>query len=83
MWIVYCEEKNIKLNNSLGRKASFDKIINEISQGNFILINNTSKKYPEQICFLIEINRYPIVCPFNYRNEVIQLITFFPDRRYK
>ena len=83
MWIVYCEEKNRKLKSDKTRKTSFDEIIQEIMEENFIIVNNTSKYHKEQKCFVVEINRYPIVCPFNYRNEVVQLITFFPDRRYK
>jgi hypothetical protein len=83
MRIVYCEEKNKALLQTLGRKTCFDEIIDEIESENFLIIKNTSTHHVEQKCFLVDINDYPIVAPFNIRADVIQLITFFPDRRYK
>lgn len=83
MWIVYCEKKNEELKKKKERLTSFDEIILEIENKNFVTVENTSKNHPKQRCFLVEINDYPILAPFNERGNIIQLITFFPSRRMK
>lgn len=84
MWIVYCAEKNQLLKDKADRlSVSFEDCIIEISNGDFLVIESPNKEHDGQKSFLIDINGYPIVVPFNIRGKVIQLITLFPDRRYK
>lgn len=82
-WIAYCEKKNQELIAKSHRLTSFAEIIEELNMGNFVVIKNSSKNHRDQECFLVEIHDYPILVPFNTRNEIIQLITFFPSRRLK
>lgn len=83
MWVVYYERKNKLLQSTPKRIATFDECIYEIGYGNFLIIHNHSKKHADQKCFFVSVNDYPIILPFRERGEVIQLITLFPDRRYK
>jgi hypothetical protein len=84
VWIVFCAEKNEMLKNKAGRlSVSLDDCITEISNGDFLVIDSPSKEQEGQKSFLLEINDYPIIVPFNIRGSVIQLVTLFPDRRYK
>jgi hypothetical protein len=84
VWIMYCEEKNQQLKNESNRfSLNFDDVIRELENGDFLVIASPGKKYETQKSFLIEINEYPIIIPFNMRKNTIQLITMFPDRRYK
>ncbi len=83
-WIVYCVKKNQQLRKRRGRfSLDFDDVIDELKNGDFIVIDGPNKDYKEQKSFLIELQGYPIIVPFNIRGNVIQLITMFPDRRYK
>lgn len=80
----YCVEKNNEILNKADRKGvSFDDAIEEILEGNYLVVNNKSKKHIGQACFLIELDNYPFVIPFNINGRTFQLITMFPDRRYK
>ena len=84
VWIVYCAEKNKKLVNLKERfSLSFNDAIKEIENGDFLVIDSPNSDFHGQKSFLIEINEYPMIVPFNMRGKVIQLITMFPDRRYK
>ena len=84
MWIVYCAEKNEILKNRADRlSVNFEDCIAEIINGDFLVIDSPGKDQAGQKSFLIEINSYPIIVPFNIRGNIIQLVTFFPDRRYK
>lgn len=84
VWIVFCAEKNETLKNKADRlSVSFDDCITEITNEDFLVIDSPSKEQAGQKSFLIEINNYPIIVPFNIRGNIIQLITLFPDRRYK
>lgn len=84
LWIVYCSEKATKLSRIETRfNISFLSVIREIKKGDFLVINSPSNKYLGQKCFLVLIEDYPIIVPFEIRNQVLQLITLFPDRRYK
>ncbi len=82
-WIIYCEQKNNMLSKKDDRLIMFADCIEKIESGLFLIIENPSKNHKSQNCFLIYINDYPIVVPFNERESTIQLITLFPDRRYK
>lgn len=83
-WIVYCESKNRQLINERGRLSlNFNDAIEEIESGEFLLIDSPGRKYESQKSFLLEIDKYPVVVPFNIKKSIIQLITMFPDRRYK
>jgi hypothetical protein len=84
VWIVFCAEKNETLKNKTDRlSVSFEDCITEISNGDFLVIDSPSKDQAGQKSFLLEINNYPIIVPFNIRGNIIQLVTLFPDRRYK
>lgn len=84
VWIVYCVEKNYQLQKEKGRfSLDFDDAIEEIENEDFLVIDSPSKEHLDQKSFLIEINEYPVIVPFNIRGNIIQLITMFPDRRYK
>ncbi len=84
MWIVYCAEKNEILKNRADRlSVNFEDCIAEIINGDFLVIDSPGKDQAGQKSFLIEINSYPIIVPFNIRGNIIQLVTLFPDRRYK
>lgn len=83
-WIVYCEQKNRKLTNLNGRfSLCFGDAITQIENGDFLVIESPNSDYRGQKSFYLEINEYPIIVPFNIRGKVIQLVTMFPDRRYK
>ncbi|PIK14722.1 hypothetical protein [Halobacteriovorax sp. JY17] len=83
VWIVYCEEKNRLLKSKKERRASFKNVIEQVEAGDFLVVANTSKNHPNQECFLVLIEDYPFIAPFCQRADVIQLITLFPDRRFK
>jgi hypothetical protein len=84
VWIVYCAEKNEILKNRADRlSVNFEDCIAEIINGDFLVIDSPGKDQAGQKSFLIEINSYPIIVPFNIRGNIIQLVTLFPDRRYK
>lgn len=81
--LVYCYHKSIKLSLRFERLTNFEEIIDEISEENFIVIENRSRNHPKQMCFLVLIKDYPVVVPFNKTKKTIRLITYFPDRRFK
>lgn len=84
LWIVYCAQKDAQLRSQDDRfYLNFDNCIREIEKGNYVVILSPNRKHKDQKSFLIMICDYPIVVPFNKRDTTIQLITFFPDRRYK
>ena len=84
MWFFYCEKKNKTLSSSKGRMGvNFDEIVDELLEGNTLIIKNPSGKHPNQECFLIELRGYPFLVPFNKRGSFYQLITCFPSRRFK
>jgi hypothetical protein len=84
VWIVYYAEKNEILKNRADRlSVNFEDCIAEIINGDFLVIDSPGKDQAGQKSFLIEINSYPIIVPFNIRGNIIQLVTLFPDRRYK
>ena len=82
-WIVYCEKKNKELLARIDRSSSFEDCIEKIQSELFVIIENPSKNHQGQNCFLVLINDYPHIAPFNEWKETIQLITLFPSRRYK
>lgn len=82
--IVYCAEKDEQLKKREDRFGlSFDRCISEIQKGNYLIILSPNSQHRDQKSFLILFNDYPVVIPFRKRGEVLQLITFFPDRRFK
>jgi len=82
-WIIYCEEKNQLLKSNVGRIATFDDVIVKLEEGQFLVLNKDTSKYGNQSRFIVRVNNYPIEVPFNERNETIQLITLFPNRKFK
>jgi hypothetical protein len=84
LWIVYCALKDVQLKKRKDRfDLDFEKCISEIANGNYLVILSPSSQYANQKSFLIMYDGYPVVVPFHKRLQVVQLITFFPDRRYK
>ena len=84
MWFFYCVAKNKRLKSTKGRFVyGFEEAIVEIQEGNFLVIVGPSIKHQGQRSFLIELGDYPFLVPFNRRGDYFQLITLFPDRRYK
>jgi hypothetical protein len=81
---VYCEAKNQLLKRKKDRFGlCFDDIIYKIQTDRFLVIENFSKKYPNQNVFLVYFDGYPIICPYEKRGQVFRLITLFPDRRLR
>jgi len=81
---VYCSEKDRWLKSSRSRLfVEFDECIKEIGLGKFQILRNKNPKYQTQFMFLVRINDYPFIVPFEHRGEFIRLITVFPDRRFK
>lgn len=82
-WIIYCEAKNQLLKSNVGRIATFDDVIVKLEEGQFLVLNKDTSKYGNQSRFIVRVNNYPIEVPFNERNKTIQLITLFPNRKFK
>lgn len=65
------------------RRHGFDfvQIENAILEDSVIIdVPNKSRK---QKGFLVFLNDYPIIVPFEIRNQKYRLITAWPDRRFK
>lgn len=84
LWIVYCALKNEKIKRQKERlNIDFDLAIKEIESQDFLKVSSPGRSHRGEEAFIIVIYDYPIVVPFNTRGQVIQLITMFPDRRFK
>ncbi len=83
-WLLYCEAKDQKLRQSKERGGfGFMDAIKEIENACFEIIESPSKARFFQKSFLVELNGYPYIIPFQFRGYHIQLITMFPSRRFK
>lgn len=84
MWIVYCAQKDAQLRDRDDRFfLNFDWCISEIFKSRFRVVATPAVAHRNQKCFLLFYHGYPILVPYRKRAETIQLITFFPDRRFK
>ena len=81
--IVYCAKKECELRKTKGRIATFDDVIKEIEAGDFYVAYKANDPHKNQPRFIVIVDDYPIVVPYNENAETIRLITLFPDRRYR
>ena len=63
------------------RGISFEDVVDKISTDLLDVRQNTSKGHLHQLVFIININNYPWVVPFEESEREIRLKTAFPDRR--
>lgn len=63
-------------------RPSFDDAVNALAH-NTILIDDINPIHKGQRIFVVEINDYPHVIPYEERNDFCWLITVFPARKYK
>ncbi|MCH7479176.1 MAG: toxin [SAR324 cluster bacterium] len=77
----WSERKNRVLKEKRG--ISFERIVEEIPGALLDVRENPSGKHPNQRIFILNIENYPWVVPFEETAEAIFLITAFPDRRLK
>ncbi len=82
--IIWDKEKNNILYEK--RNISFEIICNYIKQWHpYKIVEHQNKKdYAHQYLLIVSYQEYPYVIPFQFITPwTIQLITIFPDRRYK
>ncbi|MCX6353753.1 MAG: toxin [Candidatus Aureabacteria bacterium] len=65
------------------RKISFDEIVFYIAIGNLVDIvpKKNQKKYPGQRIFVVNIEGYIYLVPFDETESVVQLKTIIPSRK--
>ena len=75
-------EKNVRLKKE--RRISFDEIIFFIGQGGLVDVieHPNIKKYSGQKIYLVDVNNYIYLVPFNREGNEIFLKTIFPSRKY-
>jgi uncharacterized DUF497 family protein len=76
------EEKNRLLKEERG--VSFEMVLQSIEDGCLldVLEYPNWEQYGDQRLYVVEINRYAWIVPFEEMNEEIVLKTVFPSRRY-
>ena len=76
------EEKNRLLKAERG--VSLEMVIQSIEDGCLldVLEHPNREQYGDQKLYVVEINRYVWIVPFEEMNEEIVLKTVFPSRRY-
>jgi uncharacterized DUF497 family protein len=79
---VWDEEKNKVLREERG--VSFEMVLQAMADGLLldILEHPNKEKYGTQKLYVVEIDRYAYIVPFESRGEEIILKTIFPSRRY-
>ena len=80
-WFVWDAEKNEKLQKERG--INFEMVIEEIIAGRARDLENPSQNYPGQRVYLVHLNTYPHLVPFEENVQTIRLITVIPNRKYK
>ena len=64
------------------RDISFEKIVLYIEAGRLIMVEeNSSKNFPNQKVFIIEIDNYAYIVPFAKDGNTFFLKTVFPSRK--
>lgn len=75
----WSEEKNSWLKEHRG--VSFEEVVEAISGRLLDVRANKKPKYSSQRVFIVNIDNYPWVIPFDESETEIFLITAFPDRK--
>lgn len=78
---VWDDSKNMRLIAERG--ISFDEIVYYIMNGHLIDVipNENQDKYPGQRVFVVNVEAYICLVPFNESDEEIQLKTIIPSRK--
>ncbi len=63
-------------------RPSFEDAANPLAN-NALLIDDENPVHPNQRIFVVEIDNYPHVIPYEMRGDIYWLITVFPARKYK
>jgi uncharacterized DUF497 family protein len=73
-----------KKNSELIKKGrpSFEDAVNALAYST-LLMEDVNPVHPGQRIYVIEINGYPHVIPYEVRGDICWLITGFPARKYK
>jgi uncharacterized DUF497 family protein len=74
------KKKNIEL--AKRGRPSFEDAVKALAQ-NALLIDDENPVHPNQRIFVVEIDNYPHVIPYEMRGDICWLITVFPARKYK
>jgi hypothetical protein len=77
----WSEEKNEKLSKE--RHLSFENVVYAIEHGGLLdtIANPNEIKYPHQRVFIVRINDYAHIVPFEENNDEIFLITIIPNSK--
>ena len=77
----FSQEKNKKLKEQ--RDVSFDLIIDYINRGYLLdtIRHHNQEKYEGQKFYVVDVDDYVYLVPFEEREEVIFLKTIFPSRK--
>lgn len=79
MLFEWDENKNLEIQDRHG--FSFEEVIKAVEE-DFVIIDAPNKSRSQK-ALLIFLSDYPVIVPFEIRNDVYRLITAWPDRRYK
>lgn len=63
-------------------RPSFDDVLEALALG-YMLLEGENPVHAGQRIFVVRINAYPHVVPYEVRLDVIWLITVFPARKYQ
>jgi len=72
------EEKNHKLKKE--RNVSFEEVIVALETGNLLDIIDNKKKYKNQRIFIVKIDYYAYLVPFEEKDETVFLKTIIPNK---
>ena len=82
MEFEFSEEKDKKLAKERG--IGFDDVLAQIRLGNYEIIDNPNqKKYPGAKAFLLRLDNYPHIIPFEKKDGKTFLKTIFKMRKMK
>mgnify|MGYP001566010344 CR=1 FL=1 len=73
------QQKNEWLKKNRG--ISFEEVVDRLATDLLDVRQNTSKRHPLQLVFIVKITNYIWVVPFEESETEIQLKIAFPDRR--
>ncbi len=76
------ETKNERLKEERG--ISFEQVLYHINRGDLIdtVRNPDQRRYPGQRLYIVAINRYAYVVPFDRTGTLVTLRTVYPSREY-
>ena len=80
-FFTFSPEKNAELKTERG--VTFEDVIYCIHHDKVldIVYHYNTKKYPDQLIMIVEIDGCAYQVPFKYEDENIRLITVFPSRK--